>query len=357
MKDALKNSYEHRSRIFSDIPNWKIFNLVRIMCGDDEYVFDFSVFDKYIGIIREACHGQFRIICCGFGFEKDGNKKREFPFCLNVNVYNHDGSLNPGKSLSNIPMDNPGFSDFLTLFMKAMENHLKENSCLENIYFKVCDEPQGERWKKTCNILEIIKKAAPSIRIDHTAGSIKEYNNPSVNLLLTSHFLAEPDSLQRLGGQELWSYNNYFTMIDTPNIHFRVIGWTHYLYDLKGYHHWAWGRDFFADPNAQLNSAEPAPPGYHFLVYLDKKHKKIIDSIRWEMLRETAEDYEILLLAESNGLAGKIFCRHFIKAGNDYNTDPDDLFHTRHELLVELEKIADQGGLRPQPVTTELRTR
>ena len=77
------------------------------------------------------------------------------------------------------------------------------------------------------------------------------------------------------------------------------------------------------------------------MVYLDEKRKVLVDSIRWEMFRETAEDYELLLLAERAGLDSKAFCRQIVKKPYRYEPDPDRFYEVRRQLLMKLAELTN----------------
>ena len=150
---------------------------------------------------------------------------------------------------------------------------------------------------------------------------------------------------QAAKGREVWTYGNAGD-IDFPELNgVRGVGWNAYRYGLKGYHRWAYAWITNAWENADFTTPARSKPefvraGRDFLVYVDEKNRRIIDSIRWEMFRETAEDYELLLLAEKAGLDSNAFCRQIVKAADNVESDPDQFYEVRRQLLTGLGGVA-----------------
>ena len=74
--------------------------------------------------------------------------------------------------------------------------------------------------------------------------------------------------------------------------------------------------------------------GAHYLVYPDKENKSLIDSIRWEMLRETTEDYDTLAMLE---MAGGISWKYAsIVSAFTGAESPEEFYAIRRQVLQEL---------------------
>ena len=80
--------------------------------------------------------------------------------------------------------------------------------------------------------------------------------------------------------------------------------------------------------------------GAHFLVFPDKTRKKIVDSIRWEMFRETAEDYDTLCLLKEAGGDSQKLCEQLVKGLSDCEKDPERFYQVRHQLLLDLNRLS-----------------
>ena len=53
-----------------------------------------------------------------------------------------------------------------------------------------------------------------------------------------------------------------------------------------------------------------------------------MDSIRWEMLRDAAEDYELLYLLDQAGGDARAFCRRLVSAAMTYERSPETFFRS-----------------------------
>jgi hypothetical protein len=85
------------------------------------------------------------------------------------------------------------------------------------------------------------------------------------------------------------NYPNRF--LDSPLAQVRTLHWINFADDLAGYLHWGlnfWGADPFGPPSKDL------PPGDSHVIYPGQNGP--LSSIRWEIQRESAEDFEYLHL-------------------------------------------------------------
>jgi len=137
-------------------------------------------------------------------------------------------------------------------------------------------------------------------------------------------------------GRDFWLYNDPKIAINKPLIHTRKVAWMASSCGAKGYMHWA----YCWISNPWDNAFHPVLGfGAHFIVYPDIARKKIVDSIRWEMLRETAEDYDTLYLLKKAGGNS----RKFVRQVNDLSGskwDPKRFYQIRHKLLLELKRLS-----------------
>lgn len=337
-EETLKNRYNHRARVFSDGPTWEPFVLTNISWKDGKYSYDFTLFDKFISVVEDSFHDQFRIIDCQIAGDEITKDERGL-LSGNVAVYNADGSVNQEKSFYNVSTDDPRYLEFIGGFFRAMEDHLKKKGWLDKVYFKVFDEPSNELLPAFDRLGGYVSRVAPGIRQNATRANLLKKDYVNLCLVGTRPFRQYPqlsiEAIKR--GQEVWDYNNYLNMIDLPLIHTRMMGWVDYLYGLTGYQHWAWCWN--RDPWEQTLN-KPWGPGGNFLVYLDKSRKKVVDSIRWEMFRETEEDYELLYLLEKAGGDSKSFCRQLVKSPNEYEKNPEKFYQIRHQVLTELTRLS-----------------
>jgi len=350
---SIKNRKEHRAMVFSDQPLWSGMDLTTVFWKDGKYVYDYTLLDKLISMVEEGYKpNPFKIIGIsvvyatikGTGGTIDEKKG---VFTSKIVVLNSDGSVNPEKSVSDISTDDPRYRAFIGNFFKAMSLHLKEKGWLDKVYFKVLDEPSDALIGPVLRLNEYIKKTVPEIRLDATYWKPDSAETMSkakcIDLpIVTSWTMRVTPKLPPLirkeakKGREFWLYNDPLVTIDNPLIHTRKVAWMAYFNGVKGYMHWA----YCWKDNPWENAFDKVwGHGAHFLVYPDIARKKIVDSIRWEMLRETAEDYDTLYLLEKAGGNS----RKFVKLVNDLSgseQDPKRFYQIRHKLLLELNRLS-----------------
>lgn len=333
--ECLRNRFEHRALVFSDVPVWSVFSTCGTSWRDGQPVFDYTLFDRFISTVERAFQGNFRIICVGIAAVSQDRKQL---LSGDITVTGADGSPDTERSFANVPTDDPRYREFIGGFMHDMQEHLRAKGWLESVYFKVLDEVSGETVPAALSLRAHIKSCAPEIRLDETILDAAVLDQEHVDLPIVCNFLV-PATLERMvelgaQGQEVWTYNSYLIMVDLPAVHTSIKGWVSYLYGLKGYMHWAWAWKRDAWENAYT---EDIGAGGGFLVYFDRERNKVLDSIRWELLRQTSQDYEMLrMLGDADGDSIGL-CRELVRGFNDYDTDPARFGQVRHQLMVALD--------------------
>jgi len=324
--------------VFSDQPLWTPLQIIGIFLREEGgYIYDYTLFDKLVSTIEEGFGGHFRIICCGIADEITKDKKGLFSG--QIKVLNPDGSVNPERSFSNISTDDPRYLEFIGNFFKAMSLHLREKGWLDNVYFKVIDEPLKECVAATLRLNKHIKQKAPGIRLNttfHQEATFEPMAKAEYVDLGIAMWNSSPVQEEIEKGREFWLYNDPTFVINQPLIHIRKKGWVSYTEGLKGYMHWAWcwKRNPWEDNFDQFGF------GGHFIVYPDKARKKVLDSLRWEMLRETAEDYDTLVLLEELGGDSRKFAQMIKDLDTSPEADPERFSQVRHQLLLELNRLS-----------------
>lgn len=310
--EILRNRYEHRTRVFSDLINWEENSTLGVSFGQDgKCNVDYTLFDRLVSTVQQAFGGHFRITCCGFPIsEKDPDK--------------------------------------LVAFFQDMQKHLEQKGWLDKVFFKFVDEPglRGPEYVQyALSVSKTLKERVPGILQDST---VAENGGPQleadfIDLPIVARHTILPDAAaavkQITRGREVWWYNNYMNMIDQSSMHTRMMGWISYFYGFKGYMHWAW--DWPGTGNLDPWTSTHTPgfgAGEGFLVYPDSKRKKIVDSIRWELFREMIEDYDTLKMLDAAGGDAMAYCRQLVKNLVEYEMDPGKFYQIRHQMLMELER-------------------
>jgi hypothetical protein len=127
-----------------------------------------------------------------------------------------------------------------------------------------------------------------------------------------------------------------------------VLHWINYAEDLSGYLHWGlnfWSDDPFGTPRDRL------PPGDTHVIYPGSEGP--LSSIRWEIQRESLEDYEYLRLLEENTAALKTrlgaaadwldpprrareLCRRVVPSIPEWERDPARIAAARQAVAEEI---------------------
>ena len=204
--------------------------------------------------------------------------------------------------------------DALAPLLADLERHLAERGWLEKSMIHVADEPSinnVESWREAS---AFVHRAAPGLRrIDAIEGT--DFSGDlEVWVPKLSHFdrWRAAYEAQRAAG-EFWYYicchpfGNVYPnrFLDYPTSSVRVLHWINFAADLEGYLHWGlnfWPDDPFGPPPDRL------PPGDTHAIYPGPEGP--LSSIRWEIQRESLEDYEYLALlaaktAEVKGRLGE----------------------------------------------------
>ena len=219
---------------------------------------------------------------------------------------------------------NPVFDKLVLAVFGQIAAHLEQKGWLDRAIYYVTDEPGEEDVAAIAQICRLVRQAAPRLR---TALTYDPANRPRLAELVDDqgHSLVsvwipyctlyrdEVAAQQRSRGAEYWLYDVKDTCLITHDGQTnRGIFWDVWRRDAKGYLYYLstyWGRDvtpwdrpsfllpgvsyqyrqgdgyFFYPPQRRYN---PEPP------VLDT----VVTSIRWELMREGAEDYDTLRLLE-----------------------------------------------------------
>lgn len=130
-------------------------------------------------------------------------------------------------------------------------------------------------------------------------------------------------------------YANRF--VELPLIKTRLLHWINFRYGIEGYLHW--GFNFWRPYPWENAGSRDLPGGDTHIVYPSKAGPGIIESIRWEAMRDGIEDHELLSqLAEKDpDAAMRLAVRHIID-WDKYDTDLKTFRATRRELLEALSR-------------------
>ncbi len=341
LKVYAENMAEHRQNVFR-----VSLELIRSSrAADGSLHLDFSEFDRWADVFWDT--GRMDLLETGFvaRFGEGGWSSRE--------VLLRDFSVKDEPSGKTVRLDG---KEFLPKFLPALVEHLREKKWLDKTVFHICDEPSNHNVMPWREASDFVHQCAPELRrIDaiettHCLDRLEVWV-PKLNHLSTWQNAYE--EAQRRGN-EMWLYTVGIFQggslpnktVDVPLIDSRVMHWLNYRYGLKGYLHWGW--------NVWTDDPIEAPgkhrgDGWH--VY--PKPGGVLNSLRWEQMRNGLEDYECLCLLESKIAAlrealspriaelvepnrrGVEIASRVVRTYSDFTRDPDVLYAARRQAIEE----------------------
>jgi len=342
LKVYAENMAEHRQNIF----RVSIDLIESSQDANGKLKFDFSRFDKWAEIFWNT--GRMDLLETGFvaRFGRGGWSSRE--------ILLRDFRVQ--KKSTNQVIKIPG-KEFLPQFLPAFENHLREKGWLEKTVFHIADEPSNHNVMSWRQASEYIHKYAPSLRRIDAIETTHCFDRLEIWIPKLDHLAAWYDIYKKAQrqGYELWfytvgifqkgSYPN--KTVDVPLIESRILHWLNYRFGLKGYLHWGfnhWTDDPFKTPGKHRGD------GWH--VY--PKQDGLINSLRWEQMRNGIQDYEYLWMLEnkinkiretlSERLSTMIepsrrpieIASQAVKTMSQYCKDPNILYCAKRQVIEEL---------------------
>jgi hypothetical protein len=248
--------------------------------------------------------------------------------------------------------------------LAAIEAYLAAHGWLDKGYYYVQNEPQGsEDYDVAAFLAKLSKDAAPKLRIavseepkaeiaEHADIGGARYDLWWANL---SEFDPAYAKVRQAAGDDVWWYFLYGDLpphfnpitIDHPGIESRIPFWSAYSHRIKGFAYYSvtgWGDDPRANPRPQGTNQN----GDGFLLY-PPSAAGLVTSIRWENLREGAEDYEYFRLAAGGnvppvpevGAGCDVTAQSAAASTTSFTHDAAALMHLRDELGYFLEGKRD----------------
>lgn len=255
--------------------------------ADGTLAFDYGRFDRFVELFMRCGVGE-RLEIAHLG---GGEKGWGTPFRLS-NLQAKDEKTGKRVSL--------GPEEGMLRLAADLQRHLEERGWLDRSMIHVGDEPILTNLASWRAISGAVHGAAPRLRRIEAIETIDCTGALEVWVPQLIHFdrWREAYEARRAHG-EFWFYiccNPYGSVypnrfLDYPLSRVRVLHWLNFTEDLAGYLHWGlnfWGKEPFGVPSDRL------PPGDTHVIYPGKEGP--LNSIRWELQRESLEDCEYLHL-------------------------------------------------------------
>jgi hypothetical protein len=336
------NMAEHRQNVFR-IPLELIATARR---ADGQLTFDFSRFDRWAEVFWNT--GRMDRLETGFvaRFRDGGWSSQE--------IVLRDFSVRDEASGRSATV--PG-RDFLPQFLPALERHLQERGWLDKTVFHIADEPSNHNVMSWREVSDFVHQYGPRLRRVDAVETPHCRDRLEIWVPKLDHFATWQDAYTdaQRQGNEMWFYTvGIFQAgaypnktVDVPLIQSRVLHWLNYRFGATGYLHWGfnqWTDDPFEAPG------EHRGDGWH--VYPQKDG--LLDSLRWEQMRNGIQDYEYLWLLEdkirqiTNGLSPRVsslieparrgveIASRVVRTGADCSNDPNVLYAAKRQIIQEL---------------------
>jgi hypothetical protein len=341
LKIYAENMAGHRQNVF----RVSLGLITSKQAADGSLKFDFSKFDKWADTFWET--GCMDLLETGFvaRFGEGGWSSNE--------VLLRDFRVQVESTGKRISLTG---EEFLPRFLLAFENHLREKGWLAKTVFHIADEPSNHNIMKWREASQFVHKYAPALRRMDAIETTHCFDRLEIWVPKLDHLATWLNAFKKAQnqGNELWfytvgifqkgSYPN--KTVDVPLIESRILHWLNYRFGLKGYLHWgfnSWTDDPFKAPGQHRGD------GWH--VY--PKKGGLINSLRWEQMRNGIQDYEYLCMLEDKiskikaRLAERLsiiepsrrsveIASQVVKSINNYDKNPGTLYDVKKQIINEL---------------------
>lgn len=286
----IQNMGEHRQNVL--LIRWtpSVGDLVEcVKKNDGTFEFDFTKFERLISLAEK--YGVADRIELGHigGIDRTTH-------CVNFSSATVRTESGENVTLS--------IDEWLEPSLIAVCDYLKKTGRMERAMIHVADEPylpDIDSWREAS---KRVRDIAPDLKQIDAIETMNFTERLDVWVPKLSHYDRWRKAFeQRRGNNEYWyyicchpvgvAYPNRF--MDLPSTRIRVLHWLNYSDNLAGYLHWGfnfWSGDAFGPPTEMYG------PGDTHVVYPGPNGP--LDSIRWELERESVEDYEYLKLLENS---------------------------------------------------------
>jgi hypothetical protein len=203
----------------------------------------------------------------------------------------------------------PKFRETLVNLVRQSVEHYRQLGILDRSFVRFIDEPLLEDQRTLdwiVRVSKLIKEAAPNLRIMETRSPVPELIGCTDIWHAHTDLWGPPYGVHiekaRQAGSEIWVYHNSIPLIDYSLMRVRTFAWALWKHRVTGTGAWwdltAWA---MTGQNPWEDTLYGPWNGGGVLLYppRDKDEQGPIDSIRWEIWRDSLEDHRLLELAAS----------------------------------------------------------
>ena len=268
--------------------------LVSIVLEDGKYTFDFAEMRRFIRLCRsygikylEHSHlfTQWGGECCPKIMVRDGDEE--------INAFGWA-----------VRSTDERYLDFLSQYLKQLQEFLKDEGVFEDCYLHLTDEPYRDHIPRYKTLSEFVKSVCDLKTIDALSEKAlsEAVNMPAVAIYSEELPLFDDNKMLYycVGVDTNYITNRYLNM---PLQRTEIIGFQLYANRAKGFLHW--GYNFYntqlskapTDPYSDTMSGGGFPAGDSFIVYPGECETE--KSIRYYSMKRAFEDYRLLKTLEA----------------------------------------------------------
>ncbi len=337
-----ENMAEHRQNVFRVSPG-----LIAAARGPSGRLsFDFSRFDRWADVFWST--GRMDLLETGFvaRFGEGGWASGQI-LLRDFRVYDEAAKKSvivPGK-------------EYLPQFLPALEAHLRDKGWLDKTVFHIADEPSNHNVMPWREASKFVHEHAPGLRRMDAIETTHCFDRLEIWVPKLDHLATWLDEYERARsqGNELWFYTVGIYQggslpnktVDVPLIESRILHWINYRLGLKGYLHWgfnSWTDDPFGAPGKHLGDGWQVYP----------KKDGLLNSLRWEQMRNGIQDYEYFWLLEekirtiAETLSPRLkpmiepsrrsteIASQVVRSIHRYDKNPDTLYSAKRQVIREI---------------------
>lgn len=249
----------------------------------------------------------------------------------------------------------PALSDegyaYAAALLTAWRRFLEKNGWYHLLIQHIGDEPHEGVAAEYRILSGILRKFLPGVPLIDAVETHELSGALDIWVPKNDYYARNRDGLEKLRarGDTIWFYTccipgGHFAnrLLDAPLLRARMLHWGNFFYDLPGYLHWGlnhwqdWG-DPFVDTTPMNGPDNRLPAGDSHILY--PLGGEVLGSMRGEMMRCGAEDYELLRrLSEKDSALAESLCRTVFRAFDDCDNTAEEFGALRDRLIDALEK-------------------
>ncbi len=337
MEAYAKSLCECRSNVYRVNPLPLLSGAGSRRVAKDKWEFDFSIFDKMVKLLTET------------GVAKKFATDDMLAPWADHDIY----ALDENGEIIKIDISEPEADIWAKEFFTALYEHIIQNSKAEDWIIHIQDEPQNADiwlWAR-----ERIRKYMPGLKCGNPlcADNIRQLGD-NVELYIPVFWAVEqePEFYQSLLGnpdKEVWSYcccspaQSWYLnrFIDRPAIQSRLIAWSTYSQGFTGFLHygysyWQKTSQFYPFGIEKYSQYK----GDCMLIYPSPEDNSYKISIRYINIRDGAQDYELMKIAEkADSKKVRELSKGIASRYTEFDMDEKKFQNARHKLLV----LAESG--------------